>query len=68
MEARRRFGELLNEANYGKQSIIVRRAGKPMAAILPVEIFEALTSVSDKEIELYTPSRVKGFLAADTKP
>lgn len=67
LEARRRFGELLNEANYGKQSIIVRRAGRPMAVIVPVDIFEALTAVPDQDIELYTPVRIKEFLAADTK-
>jgi prevent-host-death family protein len=68
LEARRRFGEILNQARYGKQSIIVKRAGKPMAVIMPVEIYEALTSVPDEEIEIYTPSRIKEFLAADTKP
>lgn len=67
MEARKQFGGLLNEAYYGKRATVIRRAGKPLAALVPLEIFEALTTVADKEIELYTPTRVNEFLQADKK-
>lgn len=67
MEARRQFGGLLNEAYYGKRATVIRRAGKPLAALVPLEIFEALTTVTDNDIELYTPERVKEFLKADNQ-
>ncbi len=50
------MGGLLNEAYYGKRATIIRRAGKPLAALVPLEIFEALTTVANEEIELYTPT------------
>ena len=67
MEARRQFGGLLNEAYNGKRATVIRRAGKPLAALVPLEIFEALTTVADEDIEMYTPARVKEFLTADKK-
>ncbi len=68
LDVRRRLGEVLNEVRYGQQSVIVRRAGKPMAAIMPIEVYEALTSIPDDSIELYSAARIKEFRAADTKP
>lgn len=65
MEARRQFGGLLNEAYYGKRTTVIRRAGKPLAALVPLDIFEALTTVADEDIEMYTPTRIKEFLKAD---
>ena len=35
-EARRKFGQLLEEAFYNKDSFIVQRAGRPMAAVVPL--------------------------------
>jgi len=66
LEARRRLGALLDEARIGKRATIVLRSDRPMAAIVPIEFYEALTSVPDKDIELYTNKRVKEFLSADT--
>lgn len=67
LEARRKLGELLNEAYYGKRATVIRRAGKPLAVLVPLEIFEALTTVVDEDVELYTPTRVREFLKADRK-
>lgn len=66
LEARRQLGGLLNEAYYGKRTTVIRRAGKPMAALMPMEIFEALTTVADGEIELYTQERVRELLKEDS--
>jgi prevent-host-death family protein len=65
LEARRQLGTLLNEAYYGKRATVIRRAGQPMAALVPLDIFEALTTVANEDIELYTPARVKELLKAD---
>jgi prevent-host-death family protein len=36
-EARRRFGQLIEEAFYKKDSFIIERAGRPMAVLVPIE-------------------------------
>lgn len=48
MEARRSFGELLNEVRYGKNSILIKRAGKPIAAIIDINLFEKVRGQHDK--------------------
>ncbi len=40
MEARKRFGELLEEVYYRGDEVIIERAGKPMAAIVPVAQYD----------------------------
>lgn len=39
-EARRRFGQLLEEAFYQKDSFVVERSGRPMAVIVPVDEYQ----------------------------
>jgi prevent-host-death family protein len=39
-EARAQFADLLGQVHYGKQSVIIERAGKPMAALVPLEVVE----------------------------
>lgn len=40
VEARTRFGQLLDEAQKGKHHLIIERKGRPLAAILSIEEFE----------------------------
>ena len=51
MEARKSLGELLNEVKYGKNSIIIKRAGKPIAAIIDVDLFEKIRDQSNIPIK-----------------
>ena len=39
-EARRKFGQLLEEAFYHKASFIVQRAGRPMAVIVSYDEYQ----------------------------
>ena len=48
MEARRNFGELLNEVRYGKNSILIKRAGKPIAAIVDIDLFKKVKDQFDR--------------------
>jgi prevent-host-death family protein len=43
-EARSKFAEVLGRVGYGGEVVIVERSGKPMAVILPVDMYEALLS------------------------
>ncbi len=37
MEARKKFGELLNRVSLRREEIIIERAGKKIARLLPIE-------------------------------
>lgn len=51
-EARNRFADLMGLVHYGKQSIIVDRAGRPMVAIIPVEVYQQLVAERDARFEV----------------
>ena len=42
MEARQRFGEILEGVHYRGDEVVIERAGKPMAVIIPTERYDAL--------------------------
>lgn len=64
-KARTNFGELLNEVTYQKKSVVIQRAKKDMAAIVPMEIYQAVIDIPEDEIELYTNARIAEFEKAD---
>ena len=41
-EARNNFADLLGRVHYKGETVIVERSGKPMVAVIPVEMFEQL--------------------------
>jgi prevent-host-death family protein len=43
MEARKNFGELLNEVRYLHDNIIIKKAGKPIAVLIDMGLFERVT-------------------------
>lgn len=65
LKARTNFGDLLNQVNYGKKTILIQRANQNMAVILPVEMFESFFNPPDDDIEIYTDQRIKEFEKAD---
>jgi len=42
MDARKKFGELLNEVKYRHDTVLIKKAGKPMAALIDVALFEKI--------------------------
>jgi len=40
MEARQNFGELLNEVKYRHDNVLITKAGRPIAALIDVDLFE----------------------------
>ena len=42
------FADMVNRAAYGKERVVVKRRGKALAAIVPIEDMEALQALEDK--------------------
>lgn len=59
-EARQRFADLLGRVGYGKEVAIVERSGKPMVAVIPVELYEQL--VAEREARFQVVSDIRGRL------
>lgn len=49
-EARRRFGQLLEETFYQKDHFVVERSGRPMAAIVPIEEYQKWQRLSKERV------------------
>ena len=43
-EARNRFADLMGSVRYGGEEVIVERSGRPVAAVIPVEMYEKLVA------------------------
>lgn len=43
-EARNNFSELLGNVHYGDQVVIVERSGRPMVAVIPIEMYGRLVA------------------------
>lgn len=43
-QARQSFSNLLGRVHYGGEEVIVERAGKPMAAVIPVDVYERMVT------------------------
>ena len=50
MTVRQHLGELLNEVQYRRGKIVITKAGKPVAALVDIAMFERLRKL-DKEFE-----------------
>jgi prevent-host-death family protein len=59
-EARRRFADLLGRVGYGGEVAIVKRSGKPMVALIPVEVYEQL--VAEREARFQVLDRLRSKL------
>ena len=42
VEARKRLGEILESVYYRGDEVIIERAGKPMAVVIPAKLYESL--------------------------
>lgn len=45
MDARKNFGEILNEVKYRHDSVLIKKAGKPIAALIDVDLFEKIRAL-----------------------
>jgi prevent-host-death family protein len=51
-EARNGFAELLGRVHYGHEAVIVERSGKPMVAIIPVDVYEQFLAAREARFEI----------------
>lgn len=56
-EARNRFADLLGNVHYGGQVVIVERSGKPMVAVIPVEMYQRV--IAEREARFQVLDRVR---------
>lgn len=60
MAVRKKFGELLNEVQYRRDRVLITKAGKPVAALIDMALFEKLRKL-DEEFERLTGEIKKAF-------
>lgn len=48
MTVRQNLGELLNEVHYKRDQIIITKAGKPVAALIDILLFERLQQMEQE--------------------
>jgi len=59
-EARNNFTDLLGSVHYGGQVVIVERAGKPMVAVIPVEMYRQ--TIAEREARFQVLDRIRSRL------
>ena len=56
-EARASFAELLGMVRFGGQTVIVERAGKEMAAVIPIDLYNQL--MAEREARFAVIDRIR---------
>ena len=59
-QARNHFADLVGNVHYSGQVVIVERSGKPMVAVIPVEMYERL--VAEREARFSVLDRIRNQL------
>ncbi|SIT12971.1 type II toxin-antitoxin system Phd/YefM family antitoxin [Alicyclobacillus vulcanalis] len=65
MEMRKQFGDLLNEVHYRHNAIVITKAGKPVGALIDMELFEKIRMMED-EFRRMTDELVHVYADVDT--
>ncbi|OQX10942.1 MAG: prevent-host-death protein [Thiothrix lacustris] len=60
MTVRQNLGELLNEVQYKRDQIVITKAGKPVAALIDIRLFERLRQM-EQEFERMTRQMQQAF-------
>jgi prevent-host-death family protein len=59
-EARNRFSDLMGTVHYGGQAVIIERSGRPMVAVIPIEVYQQI--IAEREARFQVLDRVRGRL------
>lgn len=60
MTVRQNLGELLNEVQYRNGKVLITKAGKPVAAIIDIALFERIRKL-DEDFDELTAELAKAF-------
>jgi prevent-host-death family protein len=63
-DARSKFADLLGSVNYGGEEVIVERSGRPVAAVIPVPVYERF--VAERKARFEVVDRVRSGLPETT--
>lgn len=61
MTVRQNLGELLNEVQYKHDSIVITKAGKPVAAMVDIETYQRIKRRDNGDFERLWAEFSKGF-------
>ena len=64
MKVRQNLGEILSEVQYRKGKVLITKAGKPVAAIVDLELFERLQKLDD-EFDALVRELTEAFASVD---
>jgi prevent-host-death family protein len=56
VEARKKLGEILESVYYRGDEVVIERAGKPMAVVIPAERYQAMERSRERLFELIEKS------------
>jgi prevent-host-death family protein len=60
-EARDRFAEILGQVHFGKDTVIVEKQGKPVAAVIDMDRYERLARAWDEPFAVVDRIRAKNL-------
>src|SRR5260370_42275152 len=66
MTVRQNLGDLLSEVQYRKGKVIITKAGKPVAALVDIALFERIRKL-DEEFDQMTADFAKAFAGKGEK-
>lgn len=52
MTVRKQFGEILNGVSYRHDSVVITKAGQPVAALVDMELFEKIRQLKEHFLKL----------------
>lgn len=64
MKVRQNLGELLNEVQYRRDSVVVTKGGKPVAALVDIDLFRKIRLL-DTEFDRLTTELAKAYEGTD---
>jgi prevent-host-death family protein len=64
MKVRQNLGELLNEVQYRRDSIVVTKGGKPVAALVDIDLFQKIRLL-DTEFDRLTAELANAYEGID---
>jgi prevent-host-death family protein len=66
MTVRQNLGELLNEIQYRQDQVLITKGGKPVAAMVDIELFDKIRLMRD-EFERLTSDLAKTYQGESTE-